>query len=291
MRTLVERGGSDLHIKVGSPAAARITATWARSSRDRRSPPRTPSAPSRRSPTRKPSERIRRRRRGRLRLRDPRRRALPRQRLPPARFGLDRLPRDSLRGPQRSPSSGCREAVRKLAESQRGIVLADRHHRLRQEHDPGGDDRPHQRATGRVTSSPSRTRSSTCTATRRSIVNQREIGADTESFAAGDAARPAPGPRRDPDRRDARRGDGPHGALRRRDRPPRALDPPHPRRDRRRSTASSTSSRPTCSSRRRVMLAATLARGDLPAPGARRSTARAACRSPRCWSSPAASRT
>ncbi len=65
-----------------------------------------------------------------------------------------------------------------------------------------------------------------------SIVNQREVGSDTESFAPGDAARPAPGPRRDPDRRDARRGDGADRALGRRDRSPGPLHRPHPRRNR-----------------------------------------------------------
>ena len=46
------------------------------------------------------------------------------------------------------------------------------------------------------------------------------------------APRAAPGPRRDPGRRDARRGDRPDRAVRGRDRPPRALDDPHGRRDR-----------------------------------------------------------
>ena len=58
-----------------------------------------------------------------------------------------------------------------------------RHHRQRQEHDAGGDDRPHQHAPGRRTSSPSKIRSSTCTRTTKSIITQREIGVDTRSFA------------------------------------------------------------------------------------------------------------
>ena len=65
-----------------------------------------------------------------------------------------------------------------------------------------------------------------------SIINQREVGSDTESFAAGDAARPASGPRRDPDRGDARRGDRAHRAVGGGDRPPRHVDAPHPRRQR-----------------------------------------------------------
>ena len=44
------------------------------------------------------------------------------------------------------------------------------------------------------------------------------------------AARAAPGPGRDPGRRDARRGDRPHRAVRGRDRPPRALHAAHRRR-------------------------------------------------------------
>jgi twitching motility protein PilT len=66
---------------------------------------------------------------------------------------------------------------------------------------------------------------------KRSIVNQREVGSDTVSFgrAMRRVLRQDPD---DPDRRDARRGDRADGALRRRDRPPRALHGPHPRRDR-----------------------------------------------------------
>ena len=39
---------------------------------------------------------------------------------------------------------------------------------------------------------------------RRSIINQREVGVDTMCFARPLRARPAPGPRRHPGRRDAR---------------------------------------------------------------------------------------
>ena len=63
------------------------------------------------------------------------------------------------------------------------------------------------------------------------------------------AQRAAPGPRRHSRRRDARPRDDRDGAARGRDRPPRALDAAHPRRHRRRSTASSPSSRRTSRSR------------------------------------------
>ncbi len=69
-------------------------------------------------------------------------------------------------------------------------------------------------------------------ADKRSIVNQREVGSDTLELRPRDAAGPAPGPRRDPDRRDARRGDGAHRPLGGGDRPPRPLHRPHPGRDR-----------------------------------------------------------
>ena len=60
-----------------------------------------------------------------------------------------------------------------------------RHHRLGQVDDAGGDDRPHQPHPGRTTSSPSRTRSSTCTGT-----NAR----------SSTSARSAPTPRASPGR-------------------------------------------------------------------------------------------
>ena len=88
-----------------------------------------------------------------------------------------------------------------------------RHDRLGQVDDAGGDDRPHQRDARASTSSRSRTRSSSCTATSARSINQREVGMDTGVLQARAAPRPAPGPGRDPDRRDARRGDGPHRAV------------------------------------------------------------------------------
>ena len=63
------------------------------------------------------------------------------------------------------------------------------------------------------------------------------------------ATRASPGPGRDPDRRDARRGDRADGDVGGRDRAPRALDDPHARRRPSRSTACSSSSRPASTSR------------------------------------------
>ena len=60
------------------------------------------------------------------------------------------------------------------------------------------------------------------------LVNQREVGEDTYSFAERPQARAAPGPGHHPGRRDARPGDDPGGADRRRDRPPRLRHAAHP---------------------------------------------------------------
>ena len=79
---------------------------------------------------------------------------------------------------------------------------------------------------------------------KKAIVNQREVGEDTKSFAVGAEARPARRPRRDPCRRDARPGDDPHGADGCRDRAPRLRDVAHPVGSRRPSIGWSTSSRP-----------------------------------------------
>ena len=62
---------------------------------------------------------------------------------------------------------------------------------------------------------------------KKCIVNQREIGSDAQTFAARPEGRAAPGPRRDPRRRDARPGDDLDRADRGRDRPPRLRHPAH----------------------------------------------------------------
>ena len=106
-----------------------------------------------------------------------------------------------------------------------------RHHRLGQEHDAGGDDRPHQPDPG---AAHHHARGPDRVPARRQALDRQPARSRLRHgrLRPRDAARPAPGPRRDPDRRDARRGDGAHRALGGRDRPPRALHRPHPRRDR-----------------------------------------------------------
>ncbi len=63
---------------------------------------------------------------------------------------------------------------------------------------------------------------------KKSLINQREVGADTHSFAQRAEARAPPGPGHHPGRRDARPGDHLRRADRRRDRPPGVRDPAHP---------------------------------------------------------------
>ena len=161
---------------------------------------------------------------------------------------LDRLPRDPLPGAddrRPRPAPGDPQARRGAARDH----PAHRHHRLGQVHDPGGDDRPHQldaAAPRDHARGPDRV-----PAPRQAVDHQPARGRlRHEQLRPRDAPRAAPGPRRDPDRRDARRGDGAHRAQRGRDRPPRPLAPCTPSTPPRRSTGSSTSSRRICSSRR-----------------------------------------
>ncbi len=115
-------------------------------------------------PQRRPAQTLRERQTARLRLRDPRRRPLPRQLLLPARLGQRRLPPRPAGHPLARLARGAAGAARALRQTAR---LRPRHRpdRLGQEHDPGGDDRRDQRREARTTSSRSRTRSSSCTST------------------------------------------------------------------------------------------------------------------------------
>ena len=115
-------------------------------------------------PQRRPAQTLRERQTARLRLRDPRRRPLPRQLLLPARRGQRRLPPRAAGHPLPRLARGAAGAARAVRQTAR---LRPRHRpdRLGQEHDPGGDDRRDQRRATRTTSSRSRTRSSSCTST------------------------------------------------------------------------------------------------------------------------------
>ena len=108
---------------------------------------------------------------------------------------------------------------------------AHRDHRLGQVDDARGDDRPHQphdEQAHRHDRGPDRVRPQ-----RRALGHQPARSRHGHRVVQARAAQgAAPGPGRDPRRRDARRGDRADGAVGRRDRTPRALDDPHGRRDR-----------------------------------------------------------
>ena len=151
-------------------------------------------------------------------------RPLPRERLPAARLDLARLPRAS-------PEIKSVEelllphVIYELADEERGVILLtgttgsgksttlaamiDRSTPRREAHrDDRGPGRvpPHGQA---VDHQPARG------------------GGGHRLLRARPPPRAAPGPGRDPDRRDARRGDRAHRPVRGRDRPPRALHDPH----------------------------------------------------------------
>ena len=121
----------------------------------------------------------------------------------------------------RSCTSRSHQAARRRAARPRP---RHRHRRLGQDHHAGGDDRPHQphRARHIVTIEDP---IEVLHQDKKCIINQREIGIDTDSYADGAQVRAPPGPRRHPHRRDARPRDGRGGAHRRGDRQPRDRAP------------------------------------------------------------------
>ena len=156
--------------------------------------------------------------------------AIPGQRLLPALLG----------GPGHAPGAVQRRHRRRAGtprsrhpagRGDAGAGAGHRSDRFGQDHDPGRHGRPHQphpvlshrddRGPGRVPAHrrPGRHRPA------RGRLRHRLV-------LLGHAGRPAPGPRRDPGRRDARHGDGLRGADRGRDRPPGVLDAPHHQRHR-----------------------------------------------------------
>ena len=70
-----------------------------------------------------------------------------------------------------------------IADQPRGIVLVTGPTGSGKSTTLAGDGQPHQRERARATSSPSRTRSSSCTKSKKCLINQREVGPHTLSFA------------------------------------------------------------------------------------------------------------
>ena len=113
------------------------------------------------------------------------------------------------------------------------------------------------------------------------VVNQRELGSDAAELRRRAQVRAAPGPGRDPRRRDARPRDDVDRASPRR-RPATSCSPRStPRTRRRRSTASSTRSRPR-SSTRCARSSRSRSRGSSPSSCSRRPTAARASAPARC---------
>ena len=232
LRLVIETEGSDLHLKVPATRSSASKASSSRSGHRAARRPRTPRRVFRGMLTdERKLEEFDARARGRLLLRRARRGPLPRERLPPARLDLDRVPRDPVRDQDASRSCCCRRSINDLADEERGIILADGHHRLGQVHHARGHDRPdqHHPAKHIVTiEDPVEFLHND----KQSIINQREVGEDTGSFSR--ALRRVL--RQDPDViliGEMRDEETVRTALSRgRDRPPRALDRPHGRRRR-----------------------------------------------------------
>ncbi len=181
LKNMVERGGTDLHITTNSPPQVRVDGVLrpldgaaAHADRDQADrlldPHRQPEAPARGGP------------RDRLLVRHQGPGPLPRQRLPPARRDRRGVPADPLRDPQlprARAAGGGREDLREAARPGAG----HRAHRLGQVDHAGGDARqgqPRARRAHRHDRGPGRVPAQR---TRSCIVNQRELHADTHSFA------------------------------------------------------------------------------------------------------------
>ena len=175
-----DEGASDLHVSAGLPPHA---------------PPARPAAPPGdagaeqgrrprrhlRRPERRAEAHLRGAARPRLRARDPRRVALPRQRVRAEARRGGGVPRRAVARSRRSTISACPRCSRIWRAASRAWSWSPGR--------PAPASRPRSRrwsttSTRRsaVTSSPSRTRSSSCTSRRSRLVNQREVGPHTSSF-------------------------------------------------------------------------------------------------------------
>ena len=280
---VMERNASDLHLTAGSPPMIRHHGRLHALDYPRLTPQTTREVDLL-DPHERPAPEAGDRLADRPRLLDPGQGALPRQRVLPARRDVRGLPPDPARDAEARLASGCRRCSRTSRRSRAAscsspgptgsgkstslaamldLINETRHEHILSIEDPIEFLHKH----------------------KKCIVNQRELGADAQSFALGLKARAAPGPRRDPRRRDARPRDDLDRADRGRDRPPRVRDAAHaghgadgrPHRRRVPARAAAAGARP----------AVGRAAGHRdPAAAARRPTARAAAAPPRCWCRP-----
>ena len=229
LRNAVERGASDVHIKVGSPPFIRIDGRLERTDLAPVSPVETERIAFAIMPKQRAEEFIATVR-GRLRVLGVGPRPLPRERDAPARLGR---PRAAARAARHPVVRGARAAARRPQAHRAPARPRPRHRpdRLGQDDDARLDDRPHQRRLQpphRDDRGPDRD-----PARRQGVDRQPARGRHRHRRLPLRAeAGAAPGPRRDPRRRDARRRDGEDRADRGRDRSPRVLDAAHDQRDR-----------------------------------------------------------
>ena len=227
LRHAVDGGASDVHLKVGQPPILRHDGALQRGRR---------LAAAHRAAARRgaghghgtrlgAARDLRPDRRPRPRLHASRPSASARQRLPPARRDLVRVPRDPEQGarlrrprPARGDRAAGRRAARPRPLHRRDGIGEDDHargdHRAHQRHAPV----PHRHDRG-----PDRDPA-------RRPARDRQPARDRAGHALVQRGPPpgaAPGPRRDPDRRDARRRDGADRDAGGRVGPPRPLDPAH----------------------------------------------------------------
>ena len=197
-RAAVELDASDLHLKVGQPPIVRSDGDLGRS-RARRRSLRSSSRRScgRSAPIRGTARGFERDRRARHGLPAARPAALPRERLPPARRDLVRVPRHPERGAELRGAPAAARASSALPRPP-GPHPRHRRHRLGQDDDARVRNRPHQRSR-HSTSSRSRTRSRSCTPTQAAWSTSARSGS-TRIVPRGAPPRAPPGSRRDPDR-------------------------------------------------------------------------------------------
>ena len=162
---MAEERASDVHLSPGFPPAMRMKgkivplAEYGKLSAAGH--PRHRLRPAQR----RPAQALRVRQAARPRLRRPGRRPLPRQLLLPARRDQRRLQAHPARDPGARASSNLPPVLRDFTKKPRGFVLVTGPTGSGKSTTLAVDDRHHQRASARSTSSRSRTRSSSSTAT------------------------------------------------------------------------------------------------------------------------------
>ena len=181
-KLMFDTGASDLHIVAGQPPILRVHGELERVKYDPLDDENL-RADALRDRPRAEDQDVRGDGRRRLRLRDPQRRALPRQLLQAEVRLRRRLPPDPDQGPHRRRARAAADP-QEVGDAAQGPRARDRADRLRQVHHAGRHHRPRQQGAARTTSSRSRTRSSSCTTARAAWSTTARWASHTRSFAA-----------------------------------------------------------------------------------------------------------